>query len=188
MCCARERMIELACPESCPYLSEARASASQRETALRVKEASAIDPRSLLLGDRALIALDRIERAIVNVQRGVKGAALHDLTDAEILEAVENTIKNVETEESGLIYEHHAATPRISEVSRRIREALDEIGEEIPAEARPRRSDRIKALSFTRDAVRAHIQRAGTEGSRSYMRYISLFYPWPEDATRPLIV
>ena len=181
-------MIELACPESCPYLSEARASASQRETSLRVKEASAVDPRSLLLGDRALIALDRIERAIVNVQRGVEGTALRDLADGEILEAVENTIKNVETEESGLIYEHHAATSRIAEVSRGIRESLEVTIEDIPPEARPRRSDIIKALGFTRDAVRAHIQRASTIGSRSYIRYIALFYPWPEDATRPLIV
>ena len=193
MCCARERMIELACPESCPYLAEARATASARETALRVKETSAVDPRRLLLDNRAMIALDRIEHAIVNAQRGVEGAGFRDLTDVEILDAVENTIKNLETEESGLIYEHHSASPRITEISRRIREALDQIdraGEEIPAEFRPRRSDVARALGFSREAVSAHLNRAESarESSRSYIRYISLFYPWPEEATGPQIV
>lgn len=186
-------MIELPCPESCPYLIEARATASQRETALRMKEVSALDPRRLLLDDRALIALDRIERAIVNGQRGVEGAGFQDLADVEILDAVANTIKNLETEESGLIYEHHSSSPRSDEIRRRIREALDKIGQtgnEIPAEVRPRRSDIIRALGFTRDAVKAHLDRAGggREDSRSYIRYISLFYPWPEDAAGPQIV
>jgi len=181
-------MIELACPESCPYLIEARATATRRETELRMKETSEIDRRSLLLSDRALIALDRIERAIVNVQRAVDGPAFHDLADAEILSAVENTIKNIETEESGLIYEHRADTSRAGEVSRRIRSALEVAAEEVPSEARPRRSDTIRALNFARATIKAHIQRAGGEASRSYIRYIALFYPWPEKETRPLIV
>src|SRR5262245_58720939 len=96
VCCARERMIELACPEACPYLIEARSNAGQREVALRRREAAA-DPRDLTLSDRALIALDAVERAIVNAQRGIGGSAFHDLDDAEILAAVENAIKNLET-------------------------------------------------------------------------------------------
>lgn len=181
-------MIELACPESCPYLSEARAVAARRETALRMKEASGAAARNLMLSERALIAVDRIERAIVDVQRGVKSIPYRDLADAEILEAVENTIKNAETEESGLIYQHPAATPRIEEAGRRIRDALDEMSKEVPPESRPRRTDIIKGLEFTRDAVRAHIKRGGGEDPRSYIRYVSLFYAWPEEATRPLIV
>ncbi len=181
-------MIDLACPETCPYLIEARRSASQRETALRMKETSAIDPRKLLLSDRSLLALDKVESAIVNVRRGVEGAAFRDLTDAEILEAIENTIRNLETEESGLIYEHRAATPRIGEVSGRIRDALENIDEKVPLELRPRRSDMVKALNFARDTVNAHLKRAAGEDRRSYIRYVALFYPWPEEATRSLIV
>src|SRR5437762_7809235 len=112
VCCANERMIELACPETCSYLIEARSTASQRERLLLKKEAAS-NLRDLRLPERALIALNVIEDAVVNTQRGVTGPALRDLNDAETVAALENAIKNTETEESGLIYEHSAASPRI---------------------------------------------------------------------------
>ena len=182
-------MIDLACPESCSYLIEARSSASEREMALRRKETAA-DPRDLRLSERALLALEGIQRAIVNAQRGIGASAFRDLDDAEMLAAVENTIKNLETEDSGLIYEHRAASPRIGELSRRIREGLDEFAKDAPAEARPRRTDVLKALAFIREAASAHVRRAAgdPEASRTFIRYITLFYPWPEEAKRPLIV
>ncbi|MEK6323696.1 MAG: hypothetical protein AABN33_18800 [Acidobacteriota bacterium] len=182
-------MIELACPETCSYLIEARTHSSQREMALRRKE-TAEDPRDLRLNDAALLVLDAIGEAIVSTQRGVGAVALRGLDDSDILAAVENTIKNLETEESGLIYEHRAAARGIDELSRRIRERIDEIGKDQPADARPRRSDILKALTFTRDAVKAHTERApdDPEASRTFVRYTALFYPWPPEATAPLIV
>ena len=189
VCCSRERMIELACPESCSYLIEARTTVSQREMALRRKETEA-DPRDLRLSERGFVALDAIQRAVVNAQRGIGAVAFRDLDDAETLAAIETTIKNIETQESGLIYEHPAASQRIGELSRRIRDGLEEMAMEVPAEARPRRSEILKALAFMREAVNAHIQRAAgnAEASRTFIRYITLFYPWPEQSTAPLIV
>jgi hypothetical protein len=156
---------------------------------LRRKEAAA-SPRDLTLNEQGLVSLDAIERAIVDTQRGIAAAAFHDLNDSDILVAVENTIKNLETEESGLIYEHRASAPGIDELSRRIRARLDEIGKDQPADARPRRSDMFKALSFTRETLKVHLKRAAEEAgsSRSFIRYISLFYPWPPEATTPLII
>lgn len=182
-------MIELACPESCSYLIEARATVSQREFALRQKE-TASDPRDMTLNERAYVALDAIQLAIVNAQRGIGVTAFRDLDDAETLAAVETTIKNIETEESGLIYEHRAASPRISELSRRIRDGLEQIANDVPPESRPRRSEILKALAFIREVVNAHQRRgAGNpEAARSFIRYITLYYPWPEEATTPLIV
>ena len=180
--------MELPCPESCSYLLEARASASHREKELRVKETP--DPRTLILGERALIALDAIERAIVHAQRGIGPVSFHDLSDADILTAIENSTKNLETEESGLIYEHRSSAPKIDQLSRRVRDAIEEMSKETPPEARPRRSDIIRALNSTHESVAAHMKRdaAGTGSARSFIRYISLFYPWPEEASRPLIV
>jgi hypothetical protein len=182
-------MIDLACPESCPYLVDARVSASKRESALRAKEATTITATDRTLNQRALTSLEAIELAIVNAQRGVGGPAIQGIDDAEILAAIQNTIKNLETEESGLIYEHRAAMPRIDELSRRMRGRLDAF-EDSPAEERPRRSEILKALTFTHESVKAHLKRADGDpaASRSYFRYISLFYPWPEEATRPLIL
>jgi len=182
-------MIELACPETCSYLIECRISASQREMALRRKETAA-GPRDLRLNERGLLALEGIQRAIVNAQRGIGASAFRDLDDAEMLAAIENTIKNIETEDSGLIYEHRAASPRIGELNRRIREGLDEIAKDAPVEARPRRTEVLQALAFIREAAAAHIRRAAgdPEASRTFMRYITLFYAWQEQATAPLIV
>jgi hypothetical protein len=182
-------MIELACPETCSYLIAARNSASKRELDLRNRE-TAGDPRQLALSERSLLAVDEIQRAIVSVQRGIGSIAFTDLDDAEILAAIENTIKNLETEESGLIYEHRAASHRIGELSRRIREALDGIAAKVPVEARPRRSDVLRALSFMRESTAAHIKRADGDPdlSRTFMRFLALFYPWPEQATKPLII
>ena len=156
---------------------------------VRRKE-TAGDPRDLRLNDRALLAVDGIQRALVDAQRGIGGSAFRDLGDAEMLGAIEITIKNLETEESGLIYEHRAESPRIAELSRRIREGIELIAKETPLEARPRRSDTLKGLTFLRESVAAHIKRADgdPEAARTFMRYISLFYRWPEEAVKPLIV
>src|SRR5437588_9321120 len=88
VCCARERMIELACPENCPYLIDARISASKRESELRAKEAITVSASDMALNDRALTALERIEHAIVNTQRGIGSPPIPDLQDSEILAAV----------------------------------------------------------------------------------------------------
>jgi len=157
--------------------------------ALRRRE-TASDRRDMSLNERGLIALDAIERAIVNAQRGIGGTALRDLDDMQILGALEHTIKNRETEESGLIYEHPAATPAIGELGRRIRSGIDEAGKNIPVDERPRRSEILKALNFILESVKAHTQRSAgdPEATRSFMRYISLFTPWPEEVARPLIL
>jgi len=183
-------MIELVCPESCPYLINARATALERERESRKKEASAIGAPDLSLNQRALICVQAIEGAILAAARGTGELSLRDVDDTEILATLENALKNLETEETGLIYEHRAPTPRIEQLSKRIRETLDEASKEIPAEGRPRRGDMVKGMSFLRETVRAHIQRAAgdRDASRNYIHYISLFYPWPEEATRPLIV
>jgi hypothetical protein len=182
-------MIELACPEFCSYLIEARTTVSEREMALRRKE-TASDPRELTLNERGFVALDAIQHAVVNAQRGIGASAFRDLDDAETLEAIETTIKNIETEESGLIYEHRPASPRIGELSRRIREGLEQIAKDVPSESRPRRSEILKALAFMREAVNAHQRRAAGEpqAARTFIRYITLFYPWPEEAVKSLII
>jgi hypothetical protein len=185
VCCARERMIELACPESCQYLSDARAQVSEREGRLRRgDETFALAARGN--DERSLPVHVTIEDAIVKAHRGIDGDAVRDLKNAEILESIENAIKNLQTEESGLIYEHHSSSTRVEEVSRRIRAALDELAGKIPAEFRPRRGELIKILNVERAAVELHIRRGEEEDS--YLRHISLFLPWPKEKTHPLII
>ena len=185
VCCARERMVVLACPESCQYLQDARAQSAERESTLRTKD-EAYMKASKEITQRTLPLLLMIEAAIVNAHRGIEGAEVRDLKNAEIAESLENAIKNLQTEESGLIYEHHAASGRVEEVSRRIRAALDDFTKKAPDEYRPRRSDILKMLDVTRVAVETHIGRGEEEDS--YLRHISIYFPWPAEKTRPLII
>jgi hypothetical protein len=178
-------MIELACPESCVYLHEARAQVGERESKLRTADdAFARAGRSITEGTVPILLM--IERGIVDAHRGLTGTPVRELKDVEIREAIENAARNLQTEESGLIYEHHTPSPRIDEVSRRIRVALDEFNQQVPAEHRPRRSDILKMLNVTRAAVDLHIRRG--EDDRSYLRHISLYFAWPEEKTKPLII
>lgn len=182
-------MIELPCPESCAYLIEARSIASDREWQLLRKD-HADELRALQLTDRTFLALDGIQRSIVDVQRGIGSTPFRDLNDADLLAAVEIAIRNFETEESGLIYEHRSDSPRISELSRSIRAGVDDVVNKSPLEQRPRSADVLKALTLLRISVQAHINRSGgdPESARSFVRYLTLGYPWPEQATTPLIV
>jgi hypothetical protein len=185
VCCARERMIELACPDSCAYLSDARTQMGAREVEWREREREAgiIRPE---LGKQWLAYLLMTQHAIVNAHRGIEGTKVADLTNTEILEALDNAIKNLQTGTSGLIYEHRAASPRVEEVSRRIRAALDKLVERMPAEQRPRPNELINVLNYERAAVEGHLRRG--EDARSHLRYISLYLPWPEEKTKPLIL
>jgi hypothetical protein len=180
-------MLELACPDSCQYLRSARASAGEREHELLAKDPATARRLSASVSKRDLMLLYAIDDAIVGAHRGVEGPALRGLENEEIAAAAENAIKNLETEESGLIYEHRAGLPRVQELGRRIRARLDEANERAPADQRFRRDEMIKALSFVRDVAESHTRREGGE-TKSYIRYISLFIPWPEEVTKPLII
>src|SRR5437763_13803477 len=72
VCCARERMIELACPDSCTYLSDARTQMAAREVEWREREREAgiIRPE---LGQQWLAYLLMTQHAIVNAHRGIEG-------------------------------------------------------------------------------------------------------------------
>jgi len=185
VCCARERAIELACPETCTYLQDASLRAGQRDAQLSMKDPG-LNRAITEATERSLPLLFVVQGAILNAYRGIKGGPLRDLKDAEILDAVDNAIKNLETEESGLIYQHQAPTPRVDALSRGIREALDDISERTPPDSRLRRSEVLKLLELVRAWVDAYIRNG--EDDNSYLRHISLFTAWPSELTRPLII
>jgi hypothetical protein len=189
VCCAQDRMIELACPESCRYLRDGRDQVAERERQIRSKAMEAAGKMGTSIDEQMMGLIYTIEQAVINLQRGTTGGAIGDMEDTEVLAALEITIKNVETEDAGLIYEHHASSPRVQEISRAIRKAFDDLSEKIIPENRPTRAQIVKALGLERDAVEAHLRLAPREPrSRTYLRNTSIFFPWPEPETKPLII
>src|SRR5262245_48717477 len=176
VCCARDRMLEIRCPESCQYLISGRENAVAREKELRSKESERVVKPAPPLTRRELEFVYVIEWNIVKTQR----EAYQNIEDHQLLAAVQNAVKNLETEDSGIIYEHREFSTVIDDVSRRIRSSFDETDKDIPAEARPRRSEMIHALEYIGRNIQSHSDRGD---ARSYIRFAAQFYPWeqPED-------
>lgn len=189
VCCAQDRMIELACPESCHYLNDAREQTAPRENEMRLKEFQAEGKMPPKMSELALEIVSLIFGSIVAAQRDKEGVAIFDLKDDEILEAINVMFKNLRTEESGLIYEHTSRSPRIDKVSQSIRNIVDKlIGQDTP-EGRVTRSETMRALEFVRSEVEAHLKRNDNKlSSRGFLRYIALYVPWPEAETGPRII
>ena len=158
--------------------------ASERDGELRARDL-ALDRAIRNVTQRSLPLVFVVQSAILGAYRGVKGEPLNALKDAEILEAVANAKQNLETEDTGLIYEHQAP-PRVEALSRAIREALNDINERTPVESRFRQGEVLKLLELMHAWINAHM-RTG-EFDNSYLRQISLFIPWPLEQTQPLIV
>jgi len=171
ICCARDRMIELACPDTCGYLISAREHAKSREGEIISRQFAEMGIK--FNPNRTHMTLGiAVDEAIIAVQR----ESYTDLDDAEILAAIENAIKNMETAGTGLIYEHKDSSKRVQELSQGMRTHLDEVVAKFPRESRPRSLDVVEALKLIGNLVRAHI-RSG-EDRQSYLRYIAMFHPW----------
>jgi len=187
-------MIELACPDSCQYLRSAREQAIERERELQKKEAASASetPEARLLAADSDIAprlmplVYVVDEAIVRTLR----ETFRDLEDAEALAALDNAIKNFETESTGLIYEHRTSSPRIQTTSNNIRSMLEELAGKSGLEDRVTRADMIAAIKHVRYRVRRHLRRTEKEpgNSRGFIRQVALFYPWAVEATKPLII
>ncbi|HEU4388603.1 MAG TPA: hypothetical protein VFV34_12450, partial [Blastocatellia bacterium] len=102
VCCARDRMLEIHCPETCQYLISGRESAVAREKEIRTREAERLSKPLPSLSRREVQLVQIIEWAIVRAQREL----YQSITDAEILASVQNALKNMQTQDSGIIYEH----------------------------------------------------------------------------------
>lgn len=182
-------MIELTCPESCQYLHEAREQTAKREGDLRLKELLASGKPPQVLDQLSMDIISLIYGSIVSAQRDPEGVSTHTLTDDEILEAVTTVLKNLRTEDSGLIYQHTSQSARVDKVSRSIRKLIDELGGQDTGEGRVTRTSIFKALEFVREELEAHLKRAsGDIHSRNFLTYIALFVPWPKTEIGPRII
>ena len=182
ICCARDRMVNLACPESCAYLRSGRESAMAREKAIRAKWLSERGPTNFRLSEAQAMASEIVEAAVIEVQR----ESLRDLDDEEVVAALRNARENLETFDSGIIYEHQAVSRRVQQVSLHIREKLEKVAAEPGLADRILRNDMIEALRLLQEGVEAHLKYGNDP--RGYVRMTALHIPWPPKAHEPLII
>lgn len=184
VCCAELRMIELACPEHCQYLREARTTTLDRRTEKLVEH---LMSRGL---ENMLETLKRfepvilwIDRAVVQVQR----YTFRNLSDHEVLEGLKNALKTYETLDRGIIYEHKAESPRIQAVTDAVLQALNEIKADLQQQGRSHlitTRDFLACLQFTVE----YLQLEMTEGhSQAALRASALFHPYPKQESQIII-
>ena len=185
VCCAELRMIELACPEHCQYLRDARATTIERRTERLVQHLMDQGKEELIETLRQFEqAIYLIDRAIVEIQR----YTFRDLTDSEVLEGVSNALKTYETLDRGVIYTHKAESPRIQAVTDAILRALDGIKADLQKQARSSlitTRDYLACLRFVAEEVQSDMQ--PQEDPQAYLRYSALFHPYPEKETQVII-
>jgi hypothetical protein len=123
-----------------------------------------------------------LEGAIVEVQR----KSFRDLSDKEILEAVENVVKTHETLDRGIIYAHRSESPRVQAVIEAILQMVDTMKREF-AEKRVRvtTGDWLSVLRLLNELV---TMLSSDADEQSYLRTASLFQPYPEQQSKLIVV
>src|SRR5258708_21708728 len=181
VCCGRDRMIKLHCPEICAYLDLGRKATAERV----VKERSIFFGRHGFPYDERIVTSMRtltiFEAGIVKVQREDFNA----LRDQDIAEGIDTAIRTLGTFQSGLIYNHHAETAAAQLVSESILETAEILRRADDQAKPPTETEIIRSLEVFRQILNFHLQR-GHDG-RDYIRFVSQFFPYPEEK-RSLII
>jgi len=159
-CCGTKRLVEIACPPDCVYLTGAHAPNWEGRAADRERDHRRLGPHVSRLTERQL-QLVLIALAGVAATR-----ARHDLDDSLLLEAVVALRKTVDTRASGVLYEHPAGDARAREIVQELAgifEARDAQG----AVHRPDDKDLGAALQSLENAVAATLREK--EGPRAFL-------------------
>ena len=159
-CCGTKRLVEIACPSDCTYLTGAHAPGWEGRASDRARDQRRLGPHVAPLTERRL-QLVLIALAGISAIRSRR-----ELDDPLLLEAVTALRKTVETRASGVLYEHPAGDARAAEIVQElagIYEARDAQG----AVHRPDDKDLAAALKALEEVVAATIREG--EGPRAFL-------------------
>lgn len=188
-CCGEKRVLEIECPESCEYLKAGR----EREAADYQKRLQSMDPtarqkhRQILFDYQNVIA--HLEFAISR-QRILS----RDLSDKDVVQAVDSLLETYKTEDSGLLYERTEENLRIESLRRRLREIVESFrnpgGEEAkgivdPKNTRLQLGAAIDCLKFIRALAAAYLE--DRNSGSGYVDFLARIIP-REESQKSIIV
>ncbi len=165
-------MIEIDCPESCPYLEVGRAHEIGQQHLRYLRSAEAHER------ERYLRAVSSHESVLAHLQLiiGETRRRVRDLTDADVLEALDLLLATLRTEESGLIYERTSSNLRVEGLRRRLAEVIGY--HRRPEEAHRKRlalKDAIDCLEVIRSFAAMHA--ASSPASRGFVDFLARTAP-----------
>lgn len=165
VCCGTKRLVEIRCPESCPYLAMAQAHPPATVRRQQDRDAAVLAAVLSGVGETGqrllLVCITVIDRA--------RGEGLDAATDADVVEAVGALARTYETSAKGLIYEHRAASIPAQRLAGQLRGAFDEMGRTLPSSFASTAADVLRRLE---SGVREG-HRAGLDSQRGFLDLVA---------------
>ncbi len=123
-CCGEKRVVEVACPSDCAYLTSGQTYQSVKKYINQLQHQG--DPvRQRRLYD----SLQRFKPLIEELEKQIiaYGEDLTSFQDQHVVEAVALLRETYETERKGIIYQHESANPIVQALSRSLHEGLERL-------------------------------------------------------------
>jgi hypothetical protein len=119
-CCGEKRVLEIDCPESCEYLKAGR----EWEAEDYRRRIQSLDPA---IQQRNWRVLEDYRQVIAYLEYALARQRLldRDLTDEDVVQAVDILIGTYNTEDRGILYEKTADNLRVESLRRELREIIE---------------------------------------------------------------
>lgn len=175
-CCGEKRMIEVNCPADCTYLGSGHGHQVHRRFAHQFSE----NPAG---AERYYETLYAFEGVVVELERTILRYAseVRALSDRDVLEAVELLKRNCQTEQKGVIFEHHSPNPLAEPLTRELTAVLDAFREGNEERRSLRLDEALNCLENILIDLRYHLE--DPNRSLTYLQFIARTYP--DVGTRP---
>ena len=187
-CCGEKRILEIDCPESCSFLKTGR----EREIEDYGRRLRNLDENAQTRNRRIL---QDSQDAIVRLEYALSQERLvsHDLTDKDVVQAVEVLLETYKTEDKGVLYEKTSEDLRVEPLRRELRKIIESLrnpegteskGIVDPQNTRLTLSAAIDCLEYIRSIAAAYLQ--DRRSASGYVDFLARVIPRKE--TRSSII
>jgi hypothetical protein len=176
VCCGTKRLVEIRCPESCPYLASAREHPPAVEQRERTRDVSVL---SMAMQD---LANDRQRDLYVLLngllRRQAEDDPLRRPNDADVADAAAAIASTLETASRGIIYEQQPGTLPAQRILAAMKQFLEEASRQLGARAVDREApSALRAVERGARIAATHLP----GGDRAYLDLVDrLFRDAPE--------
>jgi len=175
VCCGSKRIVEIACPPDCGYLSSARQHPPAVVQRRQEREGRFLAGVVHGLSETQYHLFLFLQMAVARHA----SQAVPSLVDRDVADAAGALADTAETAAKGIIYEHRSETLPAQRLAAELKAAIESLK---TADQAPRDGDLLPALRATAQAAGGAAGALG--GDRAYVELVgSLFTPTPEDET-----
>jgi hypothetical protein len=141
-CCGTKRLVEIACPSVCPYLSAARTHPAAVVQRQQDRDLRFLLPRIHDLSEAQYRVFLFVQAVVLQHARQAVPAPL----DADVADAAATVAATLETAGKGIIYAHHATTIPAERLAAEITRAIADVARRAGADAGQVERDTAMAL------------------------------------------